>query len=369
MAPPRQSNFKAPFAKGFGAGLGLSIGAGAVALVLIIVSIVGMGLLGRAFGGVMSSSQSTMTHLWGPTTASNTLLALSIEGTIDTSGSASLYSSATYGYEIADQLDALEADDYAGVMLLMNTPGGSIGGSRAIADAVVRYQERTGKKVVAYVEAIAASGGVYAMAPADLIIADYGSLVGSIGVIMGPLTYFRDVTGLTGNILTSGVTTTGGITQEYLTQGTGKDFGNPFREITEQERANYTHGIEIEYHDFVNYVAEHRGLTPEFIIDELGAYMFDPETAIKNGLVDEVMGRPDGFMRAAEFSELDPSDTKVVVPTMPSGLAQLLGAQARVYGHNQPLSTTDGQLPTSSICTGSPTVLAFAGDFTTVCGG
>ena len=54
---------------------------------------------------------------------------------------------------------------------------------------------------------------------------------------------------------------------------------------------------------------------------------------------------------------------------MPGGLAQLFGVEARVPGHNQPLSVNDGLAPTSSICVGSPTVLAFAGEFTAVCGG
>ena len=367
--PAPQSSFKQPFAKGFGAGLGLTVGAGAVALVLTVVSLLGMGLISRTLGNVATSAQNSLSHVWGPANASNTLLAINISGVIDNTGSATLYSSATYGYEIADQLDALKADDYAGVVLLMDTPGGSISGSRAIADAIVRYQERTGKKVVAYVQAMAASGGMYAMAPADLIISDHGTLIGSIGVIMGPFEYYRDVTGLTGNILTSGVITTGGITHEYLTQGTGKDFGNPFREMSEQERATYTNGIGIEYQAFVDYVAQHRGIPADRIVNELGAYLFDPQTVVDKGLVDEIMGRPDGFLRAAEVSGVDPSDTKIVSPAMPSGLAQLFGVQARIYGHNVPLSTVDGSTPTSSICVGSPTVLAFAGDFTSVCGG
>ncbi len=369
ITPATQPGFKQPFAKGFGAGLGLTAGAGAVALVLTVVSLLGMGLVGRAFSGMASSVQNSMTHVWGPANASNTLLALNIEGTIDTAGGASLYSSATYGYEIADQLDALGTDDYAGVMLLMNTPGGSITGSRAIADAVVRYQERTGKKVVAYVQGMSASGGMYAMSPADLIISDHGTMIGSIGVIMGPFAYYREVTGLTGNILSSGVTTSGGITQEYLTQGTGKDFGNPFREMTEQERETYTGNIAVEYQAFVDFVSQHRDIPAERIVNELGAFMFDPQTAIDKGLIDEMLGRTDGFRRAAELSGVDASDTKVVSPGMPGGLAQLFGVEARVPGHNQPLSVNDGLAPTSSICVGSPTVLAFAGEFTTVCGG
>ncbi len=70
--------------------------------------------------------------------------------------------------------------------------------------------------------------------------------------------------------------------------------------MSEQERATYTNGIAIEYQQFVDYVAQHRGIPADRIVNELGAYMFDPQTAIDKGLVDEVMGRPDGFLRAAE---------------------------------------------------------------------
>ena len=78
------------------------------------------------------------------------------------------------------------------------------------------------------------------MAGADQIVADHGSLVGSIGVVMGPFQRFRDVTGIPGSLLEPGVTTEGGVTEEYLTRGRGKDFGNPFREMTDEE---WMHGF------------------------------------------------------------------------------------------------------------------------------
>lgn len=374
MPPPRPQPVaraaaeEKPFARGFGAGIGLALGVGLVSMALLLVSLLGTGLVARAAGGARADMLSTTQHLWGPANASNTMLALNISGAIEGAGQGSMFATGTYGYEIAEQLDALGADDYSGVLLLMDTPGGSIYGSRAIADAVIRYQERTGNKVVAYVQSVAASGGMYAMAPADAIISDYGTFVGSIGVIFGPFERYRDVTGLTGNILTSGVETEGGITQEYLTRGTAKDFGNPFRDMTDEERAVYGEGMDVEYNQFVEFVSEHRGISADRIRDELGAYMFDPITAIEKGLVDEVMGRPDAFREAASLNEVDPEDTRVVSPALPGGLSSLLGAEQRVYGHNIPLSSNDGLRPTSQICTGAPTVLAFAGDFTQVCG-
>ena len=135
---------------------------------------------------------------------------------------------------------------------------------------------------------MSASGGMYAMAPAARIISDHGTMVGSIGVIFGPFQRYREVTGLTGNLLQSGVQTSGGITSEYLAQGTGKDFGNPYRDMTEEEREVYTNGLAAEYRQFVDFVAEHRGIEAQRIKDELGAYMFDPATAMDKGLVDDV---------------------------------------------------------------------------------
>lgn len=368
LPPPQPPTKPRPFATGFGAGFGLALGAGAVALALLIVSLTGFGIVAGIAGRALNTQSNNLTtHIWGPTNAANSLLAVNISGAIAGSGG-SMLSLGTYGYEIAAQLDELSADDYDGVVLLMDTPGGSIYGSRAIADAVIRYQERTGHKVVAYVQSMAASGGMYAMAPADRIITDYGTMIGSIGVLFGPFERYREVTGLTGNLLTSGVVTSGGITQEYLSQGTGKDFGNPYRDMTAEERANYTHGLEVEYAQFVDFVAEHRGIPAERIRNELGAFMFDPTTAIEKGLADEILGRPEAFKAAAELNGLDAGDTKVVSPTTPGPFAQLLGAEGRVRGHNIPLSTTAGIKPSSEICVGAPTVLAFAGDFSTVCG-
>ena len=153
------------------------------------------------------------------------------------SGDGSTLTGGTYGYEIASQLDALKSEDAAGLLLLVNTPGGSINGSKAMADAIERYQQRTGKKVVVHVQGMSASGGMYAMAGADEIIADYGSLIGSIGVIFGPFEQYKDVKATTGTLFTEGYVTTGGIEYGYLTEGKDKDFGNPFREMRAEERA------------------------------------------------------------------------------------------------------------------------------------
>ena len=345
MPPPRPQPVaraaaeEKPFARGFGAGIGLALGVGLVSMALLLVSLLGTGLVARAAGGARADMLSTTQHLWGPANASNTMLALNISGAIEGAGQGSMFATGTYGYEIAEQLDALGADDYSGVLLLMDTPGGSIYGSRAIADAVIRYQERTGNKVVAYVQSVAASGGMYAMAPADAIISDYGTFVGSIGVIFGPFERYRDVTGLTGNILTSGVETEGGITQEYLTRGTAKDFGNPFRDMTDEERAVYE-GMDVGTTSSSS-SSPSIAASRDRIRDELGAHV-RPDHRDRRA-----WSTGDGTTGRLRGASLNEGPGHQGLPRAAGRTVSLLGAEQRSPGHNIPLSSNDDLRPTA----------------------
>lgn len=309
--------------------------------------------------------------VWGPASATNRLRVVEVNGPIMGSpGDGVTLIGGTYGYEIADMIDDLDKDDVDGLILELNTPGGTIYGSRAIADAVTRYQERTDKKVVAYVRGLSASGGVYAMAGADEILADRGTFIGSIGVITGPFDRYRDVTGLTGSLLEPGVQTNGGVDRSFLTKGKGKDFGNPYRDMTEEEKAVFTETLDNEYDEFVNWVSTARDIPAATIKNELGAYIFGTEMAKDNGLIDAAMGREDAYARAAEVNGLTASATKVQKAKTPGVFEQLLGAEAHIHGAAAPAQGTDAQAPraTSVVCTGAPIVLAYHGDPSHACG-
>lgn len=357
--PPRPPG---AFRRGFGLGAGASLGAG---LVLTVFGLVGALMLSVLVAGLVSTvggaddDELVTTTAWGDADAPNRLVSLEITGVIlGDESDGGVFGGATYGYQVAQTIDALESGDADGLVLEMNTPGGTIYGSRAIADAVERYQERTGHKVMAYVRGMAASGGMYAMAGADEIVADHGTLVGSIGVIMGPFERYRDVTALQGTLLSPGVEAEGGISQEYLTQGRGKDFGNPFRDMTPEERAVMTAGMEREYTAFVDWVSQQRGIPAQTIRDDLGAYVYDPQTANGKGLVDALMGHDEAFRHAAEMNGLDPEETRVDRVRSDDFLGALLGVQAQ----NDPA-------PMGVVCTGAPLVLAFHGDMARVCDG
>lgn len=356
-----------PFKRGFGLGAGAGAGLAVAALVFgVVLSLIGfLGMLGAGAINQATGKNTGTVTVWGSPSASKTLRAIDIKGSILTDASGgSLLSGGTYGYEIAQLLDSLGAKDADGVVLRVNTPGGTVTGAKAIADAITRYQERTGKKVFAHVQGMSASGGMYAMAGANDIQADYGSLIGSIGVIFGPFTRYRDVVAVDGGALTGGVTTTGGIEEFYLSQGRGKDAGNPYRDLTAEERAIFQHGIDNEYADFVDHVATHRGIPAATIRDDLGAHLFDNKTAQEKHLIDGTLGVDAAYQHFATEAGLDPKDTKIVATAAPGLVASLLGAEHRVPGEALPVATQAGVRPVTaaSICGPGATVLAYHGD-------
>lgn len=364
--PEQPGGFKRGFGKGIGLGLGLTVMVTALALVGGIMSVVGLGVL---VGSTSGEAQATTTEtIWGEPGAGNELRAIDISGAIMTSAAdGALLAAGTYGYEVADMLDELDADDAAGVVLLVNTPGGSITGSRAISDAIVRYQERTGQQVMVHVQGMSASGGVYSTAPADVIYADHGSIIGSIGVIYGPFEHYDGVVATSGSLLEAGVTTTGGITQEYITRGTGKDAGQPFRELTDGERQMFADLIQPEYERFVDHMATHRGMDATRIVEEYGAGIFESGKAEELGYVDGTMGRDEFYREAAERAGLDPDDTAVVRLAAPSAFESLFGVE-RVLGQSPALQPAAGQAFVNAGICGGRAPLVFTGDLAAVCG-
>ncbi|MGI9594700.1 MAG: S49 family peptidase [Acidimicrobiales bacterium] len=308
----------------------------------------------------------------GDRNADVNLVAVPVAGLIlgeDRGGGGGLFAPVdiTYGYTIKEELARLAEDDSVdGVILEVNSPGGTIFGSNAIAEGVEAYRETSGKPIVAYVSGISASGGVYSMAGADKIYADYGTLVGSIGVIFGPFTTYDGVTAIDGGILGGGVTTENGIEVEFLTAGRSKDFGNPYRAMTDEERAVLQQGLDDAYADFVGHVSKGRDIPVSTIEDDLGALIFGEQQAVANGLIDGVANRDDSYRMAAEAAGLEEGQTWRVerLETGSPGLLGLLanGVSERVAGDDDAAA-----IRIDPLCLGTGTVLAFHGDPNLLC--
>jgi protease IV len=165
------------------------------------------------------------------------------------------------------------------VVLRVNSPGGSAFGSDVVAREI-KSLRAAGKPIVVSMGDLAASGGYYIAAPADVIYAEPSTLSGSIGVFG----YKVDAQKLLGTV---------GINVETFRRGAHADFLSPYRPWTEEERALAQQQIRHLYQLFVATVAEgraSRGLTPARV-DELGqGHVWTGALAQAQGLVDRMGG-------------------------------------------------------------------------------
>lgn len=160
-----------------------------------------------------------------------------------------------------------------GVLLDINSPGGSVPPSIEIAYAIKELKKH--KPVVAYASGIMASGSYYAAIYANTIIANPGSIVGSIGVIMESANMEE-------------LMKTIGIKTQIVKQGTYKEAGTPTREWTAEERAELETLTKDTYELFVKDVAEARGLDVKNDKVYADAHIFSSKRAKDAGLIDMV---------------------------------------------------------------------------------
>jgi len=166
-------------------------------------------------------------------------------------------------------------DRVKGLLLYINTPGGTVSDADGIYHALLDYKEKYKVPIYAYVDGLCASGGMYVAMAADKIYASDTSLIGSVGVIAPT---FVNLTKLMEKI---------GIDALTLSAGKDKDALNPLRPWKPGEDANYKHIIDYYYDHFVNLVTNHRTeITKEKLIQDYGARIFPAPQAKDYGFVD-----------------------------------------------------------------------------------
>ena len=305
-------------------------------------------------------------HVYGDEGSRNRLLSIPVQGVIlgEEPDETSIFGSpgVVYGYEIKEKLaEAARDNSIDGVILEFETPGGTIFGSQAIYDGIREYQEATGKPVLAFVAGLSASGGMYGMAPADLILADHGSLLGSIGVTMGAFEYWDGLIATEGGLLGGGVTTSGGIEFQPITAGRSKDVGAPYRRLTAEERATLQQSVDDLYDDFVALVSESRGIPEATIREEIGAMVYANDQAEALGLIDGTANRQAAYERAAELAGIADGAWQVM---RESGDISLFGGFLG-KADAEPAETSER----SGICFPAHTALAYYGDPIALCAG
>ncbi|HEX3714728.1 MAG TPA: signal peptide peptidase SppA [Trebonia sp.] len=181
---------------------------------------------------------------------------------------------------VAAALRAAAADDGArAVVLRVNSPGGSYTASDVIWREVVRLRA-AGKPVIVSMGDVAASGGYFIAAPADVIVVQPGTITGSIGVIMGK-PVLRDLLGRAG-VATDTITDTAG-------SGIATMFSSA-RPFSDTEWARINEWLDAVYTDFTQKVADGRRLTIERVHELARGRVWTGADAIANGLADEAGG-------------------------------------------------------------------------------
>ena len=210
--------------------------------------------------------------------------------------------------------DFAERKDIKAIVLRIDSPGGSVAPTQEIYEKVKTL--RGVKPVIASVGAVAASGGYYAALECEKIVANRGSIIGSIGVILE----YPVAVDLLEKI---------GLRFETVKSGEVKDMGNPTREVTERDREIFQSVIYDLHRQFLDAVVEGRSLEKSMVEPLADGSVFTGEQALNLGLVDTLGTLENAIEIAAYFAEIT-GKPKVIFPKKErSGLLDYLLGDAK----------------------------------------
>ena len=212
---------------------------------------------------------------------------------------------------IIDQIHQYRDDQgVKAIVLRINSPGGSVAPVQEIYSELKKLE----KPIVASMGSTAASGGYYIAAIADEILANPGTLTGSIGVIM----QFTKLKGLYEKI---------GLEQQVVKSGKFKDTGSPLRDLTDEERALLQATLDDVHGQFIDAVFESRQehLTREDVVALADGRIFSGQQALEHKLVDQLGNLADAVDRAGELGGISGKPKVVRTKRKPSMLERMLG--------------------------------------------
>lgn len=196
------------------------------------------------------------------------------------------------------------------IILRIDSPGGAVVPSQEIYEEVRKLKARTNQKIITSMGTVAASGGYYIAAASDRIVANPGTLTGSIGVIME----FASAEELMNKI---------GVKSEVIKSGDKKDVGNFMRTMKPEER-EYLQKVIADVHDqFVEAVSQGRKMKKEVVVPIADGGVFTGRQAKAIGLVDELGDLEDAVRVAGKMANIQ-GEPKVVTEEKKYGLWDIL---------------------------------------------
>jgi protease IV len=199
------------------------------------------------------------------------------------------------------------------IILRIDSPGGGVVPSQEIYEEVKRIRDEGSKKVVVSMGTVAASGGYYIASASDRIVANAGTLTGSIGVIME----LANVEGLFKKI---------GVESMVIKSGRNKDIGSPFRKMQPEERAFLQRLMDDVHDQFIRAVAEGRGMPEAKVREMADGSVFTGRQAKALGLVDDIGNLQDTIRLTADLVGIE-GEPRIVEPRKGMSFMDLLRDQ------------------------------------------
>jgi len=182
-------------------------------------------------------------------------------------------------------------DDIKALLVRIDSPGGGVAAAQEIYEELKKVSDQ-GKPVIVSMGSLAASGGYYVACGADTIVANPGTLTGSIGVIMR----FAQAEELLRKI---------GVGYEVVKTGQYKDIGSPSRPLTSEERVLLTELLDDVYDQFVSVIVTERDLDRSYVESFSDGRLLTGRQAFEMGLVDSLGDLQDAIMLAGEMAGID----------------------------------------------------------------
>ncbi len=228
---------------------------------------------------------------------------INIEGVISSDSPDSFFEQGFSANNIINSLERAKKDKMVkGVLIRINSPGGTVAASQDIYDAIMRFRKE--KPIVVSMADVTASGGYYIASAADRIVAQKGTMTGSIGVIFN----FVDGAQLIEKI---------GVNSNVIKSGKFKDAGSPYRRMTNDEQELFQSSVNGAYKQFISaieegrikrddkYKAEKTNLTKETLENFADGRVFLGDEAKELGFVDSLGSQYDAHKIIAEMAEGD----------------------------------------------------------------
>ena len=193
--------------------------------------------------------------------------------------------------EIIQDIDDFANDDRIKAMVIrIDSPGGSVAPTQEIYDALLEVGKK--KKVVASMGSIAASGGYLLACGADKIVANPGTITGSISAVM----HFANVQELMRKI---------GVSASVVKSGKFKDIGSPAREMTDEEKTLLQQVVDDVYEQLLDTIAIRRKLPKDNLRQLADGRIMTGRQALQAGLVDYLGNRKSAIRLAARLAGVD----------------------------------------------------------------